>query len=265
MRADFLKDVFLYFRRKPCNKGIEIFEKVCSVFMSTGAAFFPSSREASSCDHGDWSRKEIRYSIGFSFDVSDFELMSTQQFSQLHDSASRSVNMIVMTGAARMCWIYFMKLKYEVADIFVKFKAWVETQSRCKMQVIRSDNGTKDTFEKFNKFCEDAGIEHQLTAPYTPQQNGVVERKNRTLMEMARSLLCDKGLPKKFWAEAVNTVVFLLNRLPTKALQKKTPFEAWYGYKPKLLNLKIFGCLCHPSSQERQIRQKCRTWNFCRL
>ncbi|KAH9750688.1 hypothetical protein KPL71_013969 [Citrus sinensis] len=135
--------------------------------------------------------------------------------------------MIVMTGAARMCWIYFMKLKYEVADIFVKFKAWVETQSRCKMQVIRSDNGTKDTFEKFNKFCEDAGIEHQLTAPYTPQQNGVVERKNRTLMEMARSLLCDKGLPKKFWAEAVNTVVFLLNRLPTKALQKKTPFEAW--------------------------------------
>ena len=60
--------------------------------------------------------------------------MSTQQFSQLHDSASRSVNMIVMTGAARMCWIYFMKLKYEVADIFVKFKAWVETQSRCKMQ-----------------------------------------------------------------------------------------------------------------------------------
>lgn len=62
-----------------------------------------------------------------------------------------------------------MKLKYKVADIFVKFKAWVETQSRCKMQVIRSDNGMEYTSEKFNKFCEDAGIEHQLTTPYTPQ------------------------------------------------------------------------------------------------
>ncbi|KAL9432809.1 hypothetical protein AB3S75_027762 [Citrus x aurantiifolia] len=68
-----------------------------------------------------------------------------------------------------MCWIYFMKLKSKVADIIVKFKAWVETQNRCKMQVIRFDNGTEYTFEKFNKFCEDSGIEHQLTAPYTPQ------------------------------------------------------------------------------------------------
>ena len=70
---------------------------------------------------------------------------------------------------SRMYWIYFMKLKYEVTDIFAKFKAWVETQSRCKMQVIRSDNGTEYTSEKFNKFYEDASIEHQLTAPYTPQ------------------------------------------------------------------------------------------------
>ena len=137
-----------------------------------------------------------------------------------------------------------MKFKSEVADIFWKFKAWAENQSKCKMQVIRSDNGTEYTSEKFNKFCEDAGIEHQLTTPYTPQQNGVVERKNRTLMEMTRCLLHEKGLPKKFWAEAAHTSVFLLNRLPTKALQQKTPFEAWYGYKPRLQNLKTFGCLC---------------------
>ena len=63
-------------------------------------------------------------------------------------------------------------------------------------------------------------------------------------MEMTRCLLHDKGLPKKFWAKAANTTIFLLNRLPTKALQQRTPFEAWYGYKPMLKNLKTFGCLC---------------------
>ena len=68
----------------------------------------------------------------------------------------------------RICWIYFMKLKSEVADIFWKFKAFVETQSECKIKVIRSDNGAEYSFEKFNKFCQDAGIEHQLTALYTP-------------------------------------------------------------------------------------------------
>ncbi|WVZ15253.1 hypothetical protein V8G54_012819 [Vigna mungo] len=151
---------------------------------------------------------------------------------------------IFIDDMTRMCWIYFMKFKYEVADIFWKFKTLVENQSKCKMQMIRSDNGTEYTSKKFNKFCEDTGVEHQLTAPYSPQQNGTAERKNRTIMEMARCLLHDKDLPKKFWAEAVNTAVFLLNRLPTKALQHRTPFEAWYGYKPELFNLKIFGCLC---------------------
>ena len=110
--------------------------------------------------------------------------------------------------------------------------------------MIRYDNGTKYTSEKFNKFCKDVGIEHQLTAPYSPKQNGIVERKNKSIMEMARCLLHDKGLPKKFWVKAINTTIFLLNRLPTKALQRRTPFEAWYGYKPELLNLKTFGCLC---------------------
>lgn len=71
-----------------------------------------------------------------------------------------------------------------------------------------------------------------------------MEPKNRTLMEMTRCLLHDKNVPKTFWAEAANTAVFLLNRLPSKALSEQTPFESWHGFKPKLLNLKFFGCLC---------------------
>lgn len=88
----------------------------------------------------------------------------------------------------------------------------VENQSDCKIQVLRSYNGKEYTSAKFNLFCEEAGIEHQLTALYTPKQNGVSERRNRYIMEMARCMLHEKELPKKkFWVEIANTAVFLQN------------------------------------------------------
>ena len=127
--------------------------------------------------------------------------------------------MVLIDDFSRMCWVYFLKQKSEVASVFWKFKTWIENQSGCKIKVIRYDNGTEYTADKFAKFCEVAGIEHQLTATYTPQQNGVSERKNMTIMETARCLLFEKEMPKAFWAEAINTVVFLQNRLPTKALK----------------------------------------------
>ncbi|GKV36122.1 hypothetical protein SLEP1_g44290 [Rubroshorea leprosula] len=80
---------------------------------------------------------------------------------------------------------------------------------------------------------------------YTPQQNGSFERKNRTVMEMARSMLFEKNLPKKFWAEAVHTVVYLLNGLPTRAIEGKTPIEVWIGLKPSTYHLKVFGSICY--------------------
>jgi len=139
---------------------------------------------------------------------------------------------------------FFLKFKHEVVGVFMKFKKMVETQSGYKIQFLRSNNGKEYTSTKFNLFCEKAGIAHQLTAPYTPQQNGVNERRNRSVMEIARCMLHEKELPKTFWAEAANTTVFLQNRLPTKALKDKTPFEAWYGYNPSLTFLKVFGCVC---------------------
>ncbi|XP_012453619.1 uncharacterized protein LOC105775676 [Gossypium raimondii] len=98
---------------------------------------------------------------------------------------------------------------------------------------------------QFQTICNDAGIKHQVTNVYTPQQNGVSERKNISLMDMARCLLFEKKLLKTMWAEVVNTAVYLQNRLSTKALAQKTPFEAWFGFKPSLAHLKVFGCLCY--------------------
>ncbi|KAH9768805.1 hypothetical protein KPL71_011738 [Citrus sinensis] len=144
----------------------------------------------------------------------------------------------------RMCWIFFLKHKSEVAQVFWNFKARVENESGCRIQTLRSDNGKEYTSGAFNRFCEEAGIQHQLTTPYTPQQNGVSERRNRFILEMTRCMLHEKNLPKQIWAEAASTAVFLQNRLPTRAVRDKTPFEAWYGYKPSLKFLRIFGCLC---------------------
>jgi len=98
-----------------------------------------------------------------------------------------------------------------------------------------------------------------LTVPYTPQQNGVSERKNRTLMEMARCLLYEKKLPLNFWAEAVNTASYLINRMASRVLADKTPYELWYGFKPSIDHLKVFGNICYVLKLEvrrRKLDQK---------
>ena len=94
---------------------------------------------------------------------------------------------------------------------------------------MRSDHGKEYNNKEFDKFCEDEGIEHQTSVSYSPQQNEVSERKNRTVMEMARSMLEEKRLPKIFWAEVVYIAVYLLNRCPTRAIQNMTPIESWSG------------------------------------
>ncbi|GLT45830.1 hypothetical protein SLA2020_196340 [Shorea laevis] len=162
----------------------------------------------------------------------------------------------------RMTWVYFMSSKAQVFFVFKKFKALVENQSGCKIKILRSDNGKEYTSKEFDSFCEDAGIAHQLTVPYTPQQNGVSERKNRTIMEMARCMLHEKKLPKNFWAEAVYTAVYLLNGLPTKAMQRKTPIEASHGVKPSTHHLKIFGSICYthvPDAKRTKLDVKAET------
>ncbi|KAK0594583.1 hypothetical protein LWI29_036706 [Acer saccharum] len=109
----------------------------------------------------------------------------------------------------RMTWVFFMRQKSEVFTIFKKFKSFVEKQSGNYIKILRSDRGKEYNSREFDKFCEDEGVERQLTVPYTPQQNGVSERKNQTVMEMAKSMLHEKRLPKVFWGEAVYTTVYL--------------------------------------------------------
>jgi Reverse transcriptase (RNA-dependent DNA polymerase)/gag-polypeptide of LTR copia-type/Integrase core domain/GAG-pre-integrase domain/Domain of unknown function (DUF4219)/Zinc knuckle len=153
---------------------------------------------------------------------------------------------------SRKSWIYFLGAKSETFAQFKKFKALVETQTGNKIKILRSDNGGEFTSKEFNEFCDREGLHHELTTPYTPQQNGVAERKNRTVIEMGRSLLKHAKLPKDFWAEAVGAAVYLLNRAPTKALNGETPIQVWSGKKPDVSHLKVFGCIAYRFINEQK-------------
>jgi transposase InsO family protein len=104
---------------------------------------------------------------------------------------------------------------------------------------LRTDNGGEFCGNEFEEFSKKCGIARQKTTPYTPQQNGVVERMNMTLMENARSMLSDAELGQEFWAEAVDTTCYLVNRSPSSALDDKTPHEVWIGNKPSLEHLSV--------------------------
>lgn len=143
---------------------------------------------------------------------------------------------------SRYTFVYFLKGKDEVCRIFMEFCTMVETQLGRRLKCLRSDNGTEYTNSRLQTFLKEKGIRHQKTVKYTPQQNGVAERANRSITEKARCILHEAGLPKAYWAEAVATAIYLYNRCPTKAVKDKTPFEAWFSRKPNLKYIRIFGC-----------------------
>ena len=107
---------------------------------------------------------------------------------------------------------------------------------------MNNDRGGE--YEAMDSFCKDNGIKHLFTMPYTPQQNGVAERWNRTLMEMTRSMMAHADLPIHFLGEALSTAAYILNRVETKA-KPLTPYECWLGTKPNVQNLKVWGCIAH--------------------
>ena len=110
---------------------------------------------------------------------------------------------------------------------------------------IRSDNGSEFKNSHIDDYCDEHGIKHELSSTYTPEQNGVVERKNKTLITLARSMLDEYGTPEIFWAEAVNTACYASNRLYLHRLLKKTAYELLVGRKPNVLYFWVFGCKCY--------------------
>jgi hypothetical protein len=145
---------------------------------------------------------------------------------------------------SRYTWVYFLRSKSEVLSVFQTFVAYVETQFSTGIKILRSDSGGEYMSHEFHDFLHHKGIVSQRSCPYTPQQNGVAERKNRHLLDVVRTLLLESSVPSKFWVEALSTAVYLINRLPSQVLNLDSPYYRLYHQHPSYLNLHTFGCVC---------------------
>ncbi|KAJ9548797.1 hypothetical protein OSB04_021340 [Centaurea solstitialis] len=142
---------------------------------------------------------------------------------------------------SRYGYVYLMRHKSETFEKFKEYQNEVQNLLDKRIKFLRSDRGGEYLSDEFDNHLMECGIVSQLTPPYTPQMNGVSERRNRTLLDMVRTMMCHSTLPISFWGHALETAAHILNRVPTKSVEK-TPYELWKGKKPNISFLKIWGC-----------------------
>lgn len=159
--------------------------------------------------------------------------------------------LVIVDDYSRYSWVMFLAHKNDAFPAFTKLCRKVQNEKGFLISSIRSDHGREIDNSEFELFCDEHGIDHNFSAPRTPQQNGVVERKNRTLEDMARTMLCDKNLPRYFWAEAVNTACYVMNRVMIRPILKITPYELWKGRKPNISHFRTFGCKCFVHNNDK--------------
>nr|KYP51592.1 Copia protein [Cajanus cajan] len=152
----------------------------------------------------------------------------------------------VVDEFSRFTWIFFMHHKSETQHLLTNFFSFVKTQFNTNIANIRVDNGRE--FFSMRDFFTQQGTTYQHSCTYTPQQNGVVERKHRRILASARALRFQAHLPLQFWAECVSTAVHIINRLPTRLLSRQTPFERLYSKIPFYSHIRVFGCLVYATN-----------------
>ncbi|GJU68039.1 putative ribonuclease H-like domain-containing protein [Tanacetum coccineum] len=149
--------------------------------------------------------------------------------------------LVVTYDFSKFSWVFFLATKDETSEILKSFLSRIENLIELRVKVIRRDNGTEFKNRVMNEFCKMKGIKREFSVDRTPQQNGVAKRKIRTLIEATRTMLADSKLPTTFWAEAVNTVCYVQNRVLVIKPHNKTPYELFLGRKPALGFMRPFG------------------------
>lgn len=137
--------------------------------------------------------------------------------------------------------VYFLRHKDDTFEKFKEFERLIFNRFGRRIKTIRSDNGTEFRNVRMSSYMTSRGITLETSAPYVHEQNGRAEREVRTIVESARTMLTAKNLPRKLWAKAVNTAIYILNRCLSSQTNNTTPFELWYKRKPELSHIRIFG------------------------
>ena len=156
----------------------------------------------------------------------------------------KSYIMVVVNDFSRYSWVEFLREKSKACEKMEKLCKKLQNEKGVPIVKIRSDHGKEFKNARFEAFCKEHGIKKKFSAPKTPQQNGVVERKNRVIQEMTRVMLLNKDIPQKFWAKALNTLCHIGNRIFFKVGTKKTSYEIWKEKKPKVKYFRVFGSKC---------------------
>jgi transposase InsO family protein len=154
-------------------------------------------------------------------------------------------DLVIVDDYSRFTWIFFLHDKSETQEVLKKFLKRPQIEIDVKVNKIRSDNGSEFKNTQVADYVDQEGIKHEFSAPYTPQQNGVAKRNNRTLIESARTMLDEYKASDRFWAEAINTTCHIINRLYLHLLLKKTPYELLTSNKPNISYFRAFGSKCY--------------------
>jgi hypothetical protein len=153
--------------------------------------------------------------------------------------------LVIVDDFSRFTWVFFLQDKSKTQGTLKRFLRRAQNEFELKVKKIRSDNGSEFKNLQVEEFLEEEGIKHEFFNPYTPQQNGVVERKNRRLIDRARTMLGEYTTPERFWSEAVNAVCHAINWLYLHCLLKKTSYELLTGNKPNVSYFRVFGSKCY--------------------
>ncbi|CAJ2645214.1 unnamed protein product [Trifolium pratense] len=175
------------------------------------------------------------------------ELLHIDLFGPVNTASinGKKYGLVIVDDYSRWTWVKFLRTKDEAYDEFSIFCKQIQNEKGYTILKVRSDHGGEFENEPFENFCEKYGILHEFSSPRTPQQNGVVERKNRTLQEMARTMMHETNVAKFLWAEAVNTACYVQNRIYIRSKLNKTAYELFKGRKPDISYFHQFGCTCY--------------------
>jgi hypothetical protein len=161
--------------------------------------------------------------------------------------------MLIIDDYSILTWVAFLKEKDEAFEKFKIFKSLTETQTRKRLKAVRSDRGGEFMSRDFKEFCDEHGIKREYTIPRTPQQNGVVERQNKTMQEMARSMMNEKNIGQTYWVEAIHTIVHVLNKSHLRPQSDKTPYELWFGRPTSIKHFRVFGSKCYIKNNDENL------------